>query len=117
MNIVSIIILLLIALLHYCIFIIEVFFWTKPTGLRAFNLTKQFADQTKTMAINQGLYNSFLASGIVFSILTSQKITAIFFIGCIFIAGVIGGLTSNKKIIFIQSVPATFALLIIILNF
>jgi putative membrane protein len=113
MTLISTIALLFIAFLHYCIFTIEVFFWTKPSGLRAFNLSKEFSDQTKTMAINQGVYNAFLASGILYAILTSQPNTAIFFTSCVFIAGIVGGVTSNIKIIFIQSIPALIALMIL----
>ncbi len=116
MGIISIISLILIAVIHYYIFIVEAFFWNKPLGLKSFNLEKVFADKTKVIAINQGVYNAFLASGLIFSIVYGQKNTAVFFSLCVLIAGIVGGITANKKILFIQTMPAAIALILIILG-
>lgn len=102
--------LIAISFLHFFISAIEVFFWNKKPGIKAFNLTKNFADQTKGMAVNQGVYNAFLASGLLLSMISRQTTSAIFFLCCVFVAGIVGGLTSNKKIVLIQSVPALIAL-------
>jgi len=102
--------LIAISFLHFFIFVLEVFFWDKQAGIKAFNLTKNFADQTKVMAVNQGFYNAFLASGLLLSMLFKQTSSALFVLCCIFIAGIVGGITSNKKIVLIQSVPALIAL-------
>jgi Predicted membrane protein len=104
--------LIAISFLHFSIFVIEAFFWNKRLGIKSFNLTKSFADQTKVMAVNQGFYNAFLASGLLLSMLFKQTGPAIFVLCCVFIAGIVGGITSNKKILLIQSVPALIALVL-----
>jgi putative membrane protein len=101
-----------IALLHFFIFVVEVLLWTKPLGIRMFKLSNDFAEQTKKMAINQGFYNSFLASGLVLSIFLHQQTLSVFILICIFVAGIVGGITSRKKIIAVQSLPALIALLL-----
>lgn len=106
----------LIALLHVYILVLEMFLWDKPAGLKAFGNTAEKAKITKVMAQNQGLYNGFLAAGLFWSLL-APEIYAIalanFFLGCVFVAGIYGGLTASKKIIYIQSVPAALALILV----
>ncbi|MFW5451092.1 MAG: DUF1304 domain-containing protein [Methylophagaceae bacterium] len=102
----------LIALLHLYFLVLEMFLWDKPYGRKTFNLTKEFATASKTLAANQGLYNGFLAAGLIWGLLLGNAGTAIllFFLSCIVIAGIYGGLTANKRILFIQALPAAIAL-------
>ncbi|WP_089604733.1 DUF1304 domain-containing protein [Acinetobacter piscicola] len=104
----------LIAILHVYILILEMFLWDKPYGLKAFGNTPEKAQLTKVMAQNQGLYNGFLAAGLFWSLLAPETYAlalANFFLGCVLVAGIYGGLTASKKIIYIQAVPALLALL------
>jgi len=104
----------LIALLHVYILVLEMFLWDKPYGLKAFGNTPEKAQLTKVMAQNQGLYNGFLAAGLFWSLVAPASYAvalANFFLACVLVAGMYGGLTASKKIIFIQAVPALLALL------
>jgi len=104
----------LIALLHVYILVLEIFLWDKPYGLKAFGNTPEKAQLTKVMAQNQGLYNGFLAAGLFWSLVAPASYAvalANFFLACVLVAGIYGGLTASKKIIFIQAVPALLALL------
>ena len=114
----SIIVVALIALLHVYILILEMFLWDKPAGLRAFNQTQERASATKVLAANQGLYNGFLAAGLFWglSLGTDGTSVKIFFLLCILIAGIYGAITANKKILFIQAVPAAIGLVLVLLS-
>lgn len=103
----------LIALLHVYILVLEMFLWDHPAGRRAFGLEADFARQTKALAANQGLYNGFLAAGLFAGLAMGEAGHAfkVFFLSCIFVAGVFGAMTAARKILFIQSVPAALALL------
>ena len=111
---------LLIAIEHFLFLILEMFLWTKPLGRKVFGQTKSEAETTAVLAANQGLYNGFLASGLLWGLLHSniafgmQIIT--FFLICIVAAGVYGGLTASKKIIYLQAVPAMVVLCIILFD-
>lgn len=107
----------LVAAIHVYILVLEMFLWTKPLGRRAFSLTREFADQTKVLAANQGLYNGFLAAGLIYGLVQggSGYTFKIFFLACVFVAGVYGAVTASKKILFIQSIPAAIALVLTIL--
>lgn len=97
--------------------ILEMILWTKPIGLKVFRMTKDKAEQTKIMALNQGLYNGFLVAGLSWSLIAknNSKELAIFFLTCVLIAGIVGGLSANKKIFYIQGMPALIAILAIYL--
>lgn len=102
----------LVALEHIYILVLEMFLWTKPAGLRAFNLTPEFAQQTAVLAANQGLYNGFLAAGLIWS-LTRQHDgipIRVFFLCCVVVAGVFGAATAKTSILFVQALPAALAL-------
>lgn len=107
----------LIALLHLWFLVLEMFFWQKPLGLKAFRLDPIFAKQSAALAANQGLYNGFLSAGLIWSLLTPDFMFAwqlkIFFLGCIVLAGVFGALTVSYKILFIQTVPAVLVLILL----
>lgn len=89
------------------------FLWNKPKGIKTFGLkTQQFADDTKVMGKNQGLYNGFLAAGLIWSILSEKADVAIFFLLCVFIAGIYGAYSTKKiRILYIQSIPALLGLI------
>ena len=110
----ALILIALIALLHVYILVVEMFLWDRPYGLKAFGNTPEKARITKVMAQNQGLYNGFLAAGLFWSLCAPESYAvalANFFLACVLVAGIYGGLTASKKIIFIQAVPALLALL------
>ncbi len=105
-----------IALLHLWFLILEMFLWTKPAGRRAFGLSAELARQTKALAANQGLYNGFLAAGLVWglSLGSAGLDVKIFFLGCVLVAGIFGGLTASRKILWIQALPALIALALLL---
>lgn len=112
MNIVQLILIGFVALIHIYIVILEMVLWTTPKGIKTFGLkNKEFAEETKVLAANQGLYNGFLAAGLIWSILASKTDVAIFFLSCVFIAGCYGAYSTKKtSIFFVQSVPALLGL-------
>jgi putative membrane protein len=101
---------LVIALLHVWIMVLEMFLWTKPFGRRAFGLTAELAASTKSLAANQGLYNGFLAAGLFWALATHDRSIALFFLGCVFVAGVFGAATAKRSILFVQAIPAAIAI-------
>jgi putative membrane protein len=117
MNLLLTILIAFIALEHLYFLVLEMFFWTKPKGLKTFGLKKEYAEQSKVLAANQGLYNGFLAAGLIWSIVEKNIETAIFFLICVAIAGIYGAYsTKNLKLFFIQSVLAIIALLLAIFS-
>lgn len=117
MHIVAQVIVFLVVLLHFGIMLLELFFWTKPIGRRAFGLSESHAQQTKVLAANQGLYNGFLAAGLLWGLIQGDMGIGVqfFFLGCIVIAGIFGAITSNKKILFIQALPGALGILSLLL--
>lgn len=119
MTVVTNVLVILVAFLHFYFLILEMFFWTKPKGLKVFGQSLEKAKASATLAANQGLYNGFLAAGLVWSLLhTSPEFSTqlkFFFLGCVVIAGIYGGYSVNKKIVFVQAIPAALALLSILL--
>ena len=115
MSVIAAILVALVALLHIYILILEMFLWTSPRGRKAFGTTAEFAEQTRVLAANQGLYNGFLAAGLIWSVLhPSLELgwqLALFFLACVAIAGIFGAATSSRRILFIQTVPAVVAML------
>jgi len=102
----------LVALLHGWFLVLEMFLWTKPYGRRVFHLTEEKAQATKSLAANQGLYNGFLAAGLVWGLSLGEAGHAIrlFFLGCVIIAGIFGAITVGRKILYVQALPAAVAL-------
>ena len=107
----------LIAVLHIYILVLEMFLWDKPAGLRAFGQTLEAATASKVLAANQGLYNGFLAAGLFWGLLLGAEGTGVkvFFLTCVLIAGLYGAATANRKILFIQGIPAAIGLLPVLL--
>jgi putative membrane protein len=113
MSLIASIVIAVVALLHVYFLVLEMFLWDKPTGRRAFGLTAEFAAQSKTLAANQGLYNGFLAAGLVWALAAQRSDVAMFFLGCVLIAGIYGGLTASRKILYIQALPAAVGLVLL----
>ncbi len=103
-----------IALLHIYFLILEMFLWDKPLGLKVFKHTLEKAHDSKPLAMNMGLYNGFLAAGLIWGLYLGAEghAISIFFLSCVFIAGLFGGFTVGKKIFFIQGLPAAVALVL-----
>ena len=113
MTLLTIILTSIVAIEHIYFLILEMFYWTKPKGIKAFGLkSKQFAEETKVLAANQGLYNGFLASGLIFAILNKDLKTVVFFLVCITIAGIYAFYSTKQiKLFYVQAVPAILALI------
>ncbi|EPE09088.1 integral membrane protein [Ophiostoma piceae UAMH 11346] len=111
----------LVGLEHVYILALEMFLWETPRGQRSFRLTPEFAKQTRSLAANMGLYNGFLAAGLFWGLLHPSPMFAFelkkFFLGCVSVAGLVGAVTSNKRILFIQFVPGSLALAATVLGF
>lgn len=114
MNIAANTIVALVAVLHIYFLVLEMFLWDKPAGRKAFGLSLEQAQSTKVLAANQGLYNGFLAAGLIWGLILGAEGThiTIFFLGCVVVAGVFGAATASKKILFIQALPAAIGLLL-----
>jgi putative membrane protein len=104
--------------IHVYIVVLEMLLWTKPQGLKAFGLTPDFAEKTRVLAANQGLYNGFLATGLVFGLMQGEAGLSfkLFFLGCVIVAGIFGAATSSIRILFIQALPAALALAAVLLG-
>lgn len=108
----------LVALLHLYFLVLEMFLWDKPAGLRTFGHTKEAAAASRVLAANQGLYNGFLAAGLIWGLTRGAAGTDIkvFFLACVLIAGVYGALTASRKILYVQALPAAIALVLVMLS-
>jgi putative membrane protein len=116
MMIITNIVVGLVAALHIYFLILEMFLWDKPVGLRVFGNTRESAKTTKVLAMNQGLYNGFLAAGLVWglSLGAAGDPVKIFFLVCVVVAGVFGGLTASRKILLVQALPASIGLMLVL---
>ncbi|MFD5468254.1 DUF1304 domain-containing protein [Kitasatospora sp. NPDC127059] len=106
------------ALLHVYILVLEMFLWTTPRARAAFGTSQEFAVSTKAMAANQGLYNGFLAAGLLWGAFAADPVgfqVRVFFASCVAVAGVFGAVTSSRKILFVQTVPALVVLVLVLL--
>src|SRR5262245_10075740 len=103
----------LVALLHTYFMVLESFLWKNDATRAKFGMTVEYAETTATLAMNQGVYNLFLAAGLVFALVfrADPMFTAIatFFLGCVVVAGIVGGMTVGPKIFYIQAAPAALA--------
>jgi putative membrane protein len=115
-NVVAGVLIGLVAALHIYFLVLEMFLWTTPTGRRVFGLDADFAERSKTLAANQGLYNGFLAAGLVWGLVSGRTDVRVFFLGCVIVAGVYGAATVNRRILVVQAVPAAVALVAVALS-
>lgn len=117
MNFIAPIAVALVAALHLYILVLEMFLWTTPFGMKTFGLTPDRAAVTKVLAANQGLYNGFLAAGLIWALalgVDAGRDIAVFFLGCVVAAGVFGALTASRKILIVQGVPGAVALAVVL---
>ena len=110
MSFIAIALVLLVALLHLCFLVLEMFLWTRPIGLKVFRQSRERAEQSRVLAANQGLYNGFLAAGLVYGVATGSREFVLFFLGCVVVAGAYGAMTVNRRIFLVQAVPALAAI-------
>jgi putative membrane protein len=106
----------LVALLHAYFLVLEMFLWDKPYGMRTFKLTPEFAAASKALAANQGLYNGFLVAGLVWGLYLGDAgiHIKVFFLACVIVAGLFGGTTVSRKILFVQAIPGIIALALLL---
>ncbi len=114
MKLVGNLITALVALEHIGILVLEMFFWDHPVGQRILGMTPEVSAASATLAANQGLYNGFLAAGLIWGLIADRRDIKIFFLACVVIAGIFGGMTAKTSIIFTQALPAFVALTIIL---
>ena len=115
MKIVSQLLVLFVAILHIGFLILEMFLWDHPVGYKVFATTPEFAAASATLAMNQGLYNGFLAAGLIVGIVKKDLAFKVFFLSCIIVAGLFGAITAKISILFIQASPALLALIFVLL--
>ncbi len=115
MTLIADIVVGLIGLLHVYILLLEMFWWTSSRGRRAFGTTPEFAEATKVLAANQGLYNGFLAAGLFWGLGLGPAggSVKVFFLLCVLVAGLYGAATASRRILFVQAVPASLGLLLL----
>ena len=112
MNLAGLVVTGLVALLHLYFMVLEMFLWTGPYGRRVFGTTEEFARASRILAANQGLYNGFLAAGLIWGLALGAEGREIrlFFLICVLLAGIYGGLTANRKILAVQALPGLIGL-------
>jgi putative membrane protein len=103
-----------VALSHVIFLMLEMFFWNDPVGREIFGMTPEFSTTTAVLAANQGLYNGFLAAGLLWGLASGRRDLKIFFLCCVIAAGVYGGLTAKMSILYVQAVPALAALIAVL---
>ncbi len=106
----------IVAFLHLYFLVLEMFLWDKPTGLRVFGHSREDAERTRVLAANQGLYNGFLAAGLIWGLIPGSTgfSVKIFFLSCVLVAGVFGAATASRKILFFQALPAAIGLALVL---
>jgi putative membrane protein len=117
MMLVASVLVVLVALLHLWFLALEMVLWQRPLGLRTFGLTPEFARESATLAANQGLYNGFLAAGLLLTLVAPQPTAfhgQVFLLGCVIVAGVFGAATVARRILVVQALPAVLALLAVL---
>lgn len=116
MKLIAAVLTALVAIEHIGILVLEMFFWDHPVGQRIFGMTPEVSAASMTLAANQGLYNGFLATGLFWGLASGRRDLKIFFLACVVVAGVFGGLTAKTSIIFTQALPALAALVLTFLT-
>ncbi|MBF4765464.1 DUF1304 domain-containing protein [Nocardioides islandensis] len=115
MSVVAGILVALVAALHLYFLVLEMFLWTTPRGRAAFGTDPEFAEASKTLAANQGLYNGFLVAGLVWGLVADKDDVTVFFLLCVIVAGLYGAATVSRKILVVQALPAAVALVLVVL--
>lgn len=104
-----------VALCHLGFLVLEMFFWNHPVGWKIFAMTPETAASSAVLAMNQGLYNGFLAAGLAWGLIAGRRDIKLFFLGCVIVAGVFGALTAKPSILFTQALPGAIALLLVLM--
>ena len=104
-----------VAALHLYFLVLEMFLWDTPTGRRTFGLDPEFATASKALAANQGLYNGFLAAGLVWGLVDDREDVKLFFLACVIVAGAYGAVTVNRRILLVQALPALVAFVLVLI--
>jgi putative membrane protein len=115
MNLIANLLTALVALCHLGFLVLEMFFWDHPLGRRVFEMNSEFAAQSASLATNQGLYNGFLAAGLRWGLWKGRRDLKIFFLCCVVIAGLFGGITARTSILFVQALPGLIALVCVLI--
>jgi len=108
------ILVVLVAALHLYFLVLEMFLWTRPLGLKTFRNTPEKAEATRVLAANQGLYNGFLAAGLLWGLCTAQWNVVLFFLGCVLVAALYGAWSVSRRIFYVQGVPAIAAIVAVL---
>jgi putative membrane protein len=116
MIIVANIVIAVIAILHLGFLVLEMFLWNHPVGRKTFKMTKEVSESSATLAANQGLYNGFLAAGLIWGLISGEFSVKLFFLICVLIAGIFGGMTAKRSILYMQALPALFGLILLYLS-
>ena len=115
MTILANVLVAFVALLHLLFLVLEMFLWTKPFGRKTFGLTKELAEASAKLAANQGLYNGFLAAGLIWGLAANLFEVKVFFLVCVIVAGLFGAFTAKRSILFVQAIPGALALAAVML--
>jgi putative membrane protein len=114
MRIIALLLVTFVTLSHVTFLILEMFYWNDPVGRDIFGTTPEFSATSAALAANQGLYNGFLAAGLLWGLFTGRRDIKVFFLCCVIVAGVYGGLTTKMSILYVQGVPALAALVAVL---
>ncbi|TAJ36628.1 MAG: DUF1304 domain-containing protein [Reyranella sp.] len=114
MRMISLLLIFFVALIHVGFLVLEMFYWNHPIGREIFSMTPEVSASSAILAANQGLYNGFLAAGLLWGLVSGRRDVKVFFLGCVIVAGVYGGLTAKMSILYIQGLPALLALLAVL---
>lgn len=111
MTLITSILVGIVAVLHIGFLVLEMFYWDRPLGREVFHTTPEFSRVSAVLAANQGLYNGFLAAGLIWGLVSGQVNVILFFLICVLIAGLYGGFTAGRSILIVQALPAAIALI------
>lgn len=116
MTIIANIVIAVVATLHIGFLVLEMFLWNHPIGRKTFKMTKEVSESSAALAANQGLYNGFLAAGLLWGLISAEFSVKLFFLVCVLIAGIFGGFTAKRTILYIQALPALIGLILLYLS-
>src|SRR5216117_2613291 len=114
MRMISLLLVILVALIHTAFLVLEMFYWNHPVGREIFNMTPEVSASSAILAANQGLYNGFLLAGLLWGLVAGRRDVKVFFLACVIVAGVYGGLTAKTTILYSQALPGLLALLAVL---
>jgi putative membrane protein len=114
MRMISLLLVFLVAVIHTAFLVLEMFYWNHPVGQEIFKMTPEVSASSAILAANQGLYNGFLVAGLLWGLIAGRRDVKVFFLACVIVAGVYGGLTAKTTILYIQAAPGLLALLAVL---